>query len=286
MNTLTKISVVILVLLIVVFCPVLITAATMQPIWRARFDTEQRKNEALTQDKVLTTVALQKAQGERDLEKGRADGLRGQLTNETGKLQRDLDAATARYAVLNGNYTAMSTSLQELRSDAAAKEARNVDLVKQLNDARTEKNALAEEKRKSDDEVRRMTLISDRQEKQIESLQQQIGDKDQLVTELQRQIASGGGRGSTGGVIAAPPVPPEGIDITGKITTLDKGIAGINVGSAQGVQKKMVAMVYSGKEYVGEIQIEEVDVSSAAGVFVRKARDAKVGDSILIQGKR
>ena len=71
--------------------------------------------------------------------------------------------------------------------------------------------------------------------------------------------------------VAASPIRGEIIEIAGNILT-------ISVGSADGVTKDMVFVVYRGGQYIGDLRVGMVDPNRSAGRLIQSAMAPKVGD--------
>jgi hypothetical protein len=52
------------------------------------------------------------------------------------------------------------------------------------------------------------------------------------------------------------------------------------VGSADGVETGMVFVIYNGSEYVGDLEITDVEPNQSAGRITRTRRAPRAGDSV------
>jgi hypothetical protein len=77
---------------------------------------------------------------------------------------------------------------------------------------------------------------------------------------------------SATGAVAAP--------IRGRIVEVDGNLASISVGSADGVREGMVFVVYRGAEYVGDIEITDVEPNLAAGRVIRSRSTPRPNDQV------
>ena len=78
----------------------------------------------------------------------------------------------------------------------------------------------------------------------------------------------------------APAVPA--IDLKGKISALDlkNSTAKISLGAADGVKEKMVFYIWRGEDFIAQIDIFEVDQSTAVGTLELVQKPPKVGDIV------
>jgi hypothetical protein len=130
LNILTKISVVVLVLLVLLFCPVLITLATQQPNYKHLYQTEQVQTKALSMDNSIHKVLEQRFMAEAAAEKTRADSAGTKLSAETGKLAQQLEEEKARAAALEARLASMDLTMKAFQQDMKAMNDRNLALVK------------------------------------------------------------------------------------------------------------------------------------------------------------
>jgi hypothetical protein len=234
LNILTKISVVVLVLLVAVSCPVFITQATQQPNWKFMYEGSQQQVQLLSQDHRHGQVALQRAQLERDREKGRADGAEAKLHGDVTDLQRQLGDEKVRNAQLDGKLSSMESVLRQLRDDMKAKEDRNIDLVGKLDAERADKNKIIDQFRKTSDDLNREKLTSEKYQREVDYLRGLLRDADDRNAILTAQIKDRGQTPAGTGKDDGKPKPPP--DVTGTITAVKRDMASINIGSAQGMK--------------------------------------------------
>jgi len=77
-------------------------------------------------------------------------------------------------------------------------------------------------------------------------------------------------------LVAGPEAPP----IMGRITDTAGALAGISVGTAQGVKTGMELIVYRGGQYLGKLKITKVLPEKSAGTLVQVQGAIRPGDSI------
>ena len=84
----------------------------------------------------------------------------------------------------------------------------------------------------------------------------------------------------------AAPAATQPANVIGTVTAVKGDIASINVGSAKGVKRGMVAIVSRGAKFICEIQIEEVDINQSAGIITKRSQDPAMGDKVVIRGEK
>ena len=72
---------------------------------------------------------------------------------------------------------------------------------------------------------------------------------------------------------------PTGSDIKGLVTQVDKNLVTLSVGSADGVQQKMLFHVTRGSQFLCDVVITNVDINRSAGVIDLKVQNPQVGDT-------
>jgi chromosome segregation ATPase len=82
--------------------------------------------------------------------------------------------------------------------------------------------------------------------------------------------------------IANPAPEVKSIDLKGKISALDprNSTAKIDLGASSGVKQKMIFYIWRGEDFIAQINIFEVDQSSAIGTLELVQKPPKVGDIV------
>jgi hypothetical protein len=284
LNILTKISVVVLVLLVVVFCPVLITMATQQPVWRAQTANGEARLALLQQDSRQKDVIIRRGQIDVARETERANAAQGQLAADRLALGRQLDDEKAKVADLLAKLGGMDMTLKKFQQDLSAMEKRNVDLVSALDAQRAEVNKKTEEIQRLASEVNQQTLLALKYQDDSTYQRQARAETEDKLQELEKRIKEGAsGVGPSKG--AAAPEPPAG-GIRGTVDAVKADIASVGIGAAKGIRSGMVATVSRGKDYVCQIQFTDVNPNSAAGVIAKRKMDPAAGDTFEIYSER
>jgi hypothetical protein len=286
LNILTKISVVVLVLLVLVFCPVLITMATQQPNFKNLYQGELRHRALLEQDNNQNTVLLQRALAEAADQKGKADAAVTGRDADTGRLAKQLDEEKMRAAGMDARLTSMDLTMKAYEQDAKAMNDRNVKLVADLDKARADLNAKMMEITRIQDQLNRKALDAETFQHQCDFLREQLAQAEEKIKDLETRLASGGGKASGGAGGTGTGGTDIGPKVTGTVTAVKGDIASINCGSAKGIKVGMIATLSRGAEYVCSLQIQTVDTNQAAGVVIRKKLDPAAGDKFDISSER
>ena len=62
------------------------------------------------------------------------------------------------------------------------------------------------------------------------------------------------------------------------LSAVKVNLASLNVGSASGVKKDMVFIIYRGAEFVAHLRIADVGTTTCAGEVYEAVKDVRVGD--------
>lgn len=277
MNILTKISVVVLVLLVVISSVVFITLATQMPNYRDLYEGELARNKLLSQANRHANVALRRAQMETGREKGRAVKAEGDLAREGASLRAQLDEERGNNVENKIKLGSMELAVKKINDELAAKERRNQGLVEQLAEARAVLNSTSEQLRTTNDKLSQEKLTSDKYKRQAESHLERITDLEAQIEEAYKKLAEKGRAVPETGEKPAGLTPP---GVTGTVTAVKGNLASVNVGSIKGIKPGMEMMIYRGGEFVAYLQIQDVDTNQSGGVVVKKRLDPMVGDKV------
>lgn len=277
MNILTKISVVVLVLLVVISSVVFITMATQVPNYKDLYEGQLARNRLLSQDNRHVNVALRRAQIEIGRQKSRADDAQRDHTRESASLLVQLDQQKRDNAENKGKLASMELAVNKINGELADKEDRNQVLVEQLVEARADLNITSEQLRITNDKLNQERLVAEKYKRQADFLQERITDLDGQLEEAYKKLAAKGRTVAPDGEKPAALTPP---GVTGTITAVRGKLASINVGAIKGIKPGMEMMIYRGGEFVAYLQIQDVDTNQSAGIIVKKRLDPAVGDKV------
>jgi len=178
--------------------------------------------------------------------------------NAIGKLQTEKSNALAHAEQLLGELKIAEAGRREESALRADIEKRNLDL----------------EKRNAD-----LNLRVQEQSAQILVLVQQQRQLEQQVNILREENTRLSGGEWTGGAVtaapagapaAAPSTAPTAVaPIRGEIVEVSGKLATISVGSSDGVREGMVFVIYRGSEYIGDLEVTDVEPNLSAGKLVQ-----------------
>lgn len=272
MSTLTKIFIVLMVVFSIAFTMSTIGFVAKTTRWR---DLANQYNEetrvVMTHMRNLAAAhAAEKTvwvDTKRSLDDRRAsleaelERLRADLETERNaidKLQTEKSNALAHAEQLLGELKIAEAGRREESASRADIEKRNLDL----------------EKRNAD-----LNLRVQEQSAQILVLVQQQRQLEQQVNILREENTRLSGGEWTGGAVtaapagapAAPPstAPTAVAPIRGEIVEVSGKLATISVGSSDGVREGMVFVIYRGSEYIGDLEVTDVEPNLAAGKLVQ-----------------
>lgn len=285
MNILTKISVVLLVIIVLVACPVFIKQATVIPHYKDLLEKEARQTTLLAQhlsakEGVIKGIKaeLEKAQSELAVVRRDKDSQITSLNAELRKsqisltsaqalatrLQAQSDQAEKNAAAAGARTDAIAAAAAELRK-TINKLTQDIVVVKDQNAQFQASLKRAEELVRVYKEQQAETVLK------LETAQSLIAKYRQHVPNIDQIIAGKTGTSGVGG---------GGVDVNATILAVSEGIASINAGTAKGVKAGMRLVVYRGGQFVGYLKISEVDAQEAAGIMVDSVLTAQRGDKV------
>jgi hypothetical protein len=273
---LTKISIVVLVVLILLACPVFITQATVGPAYRQAYDRQEREKELLAQSVRASELVLKQATLERDRLAAALTQDRLAMQTEIDQLRADLSAAQQRSAKLDNDLSLINGELAKLRADYQSNTERTKTLTQQRDEAFTKVQTLNDETRRLTDMLKQTQLDMDRQGAIIKTLREQLVERDDRLRQLEQQYGVAAARPASAPAAAVR----SNVPINGTVTSVQGDLASINVGSAKGVKPGMQLIIYRGSEYVAKLRVDQVDVGQSAGVVSDKRLDPLQGDKV------
>ncbi|MCD6364523.1 MAG: hypothetical protein J7M14_01480 [Planctomycetes bacterium] len=279
MSILTKVSVVILVVLVLLACPVIISQATVAPNYRDLYETKVSENALLKQDASHRALAVEVAKNERD------EAIKKLLAADSTKrmriseLQADKESLEIRDAKNKAAVDRLTTGLEVQMSIVSDAQKRYDALSLEAKKYRDRINALNEELAQLNVLLKDSQSRIDRDEKAMKYYKEKITELEEKNIELAREVVElkKFSRGAEGPASAGPQTPRE---LKGTIQAVKGNIDSINIGSAKGVRRGMELIINRGPLYVGRLRISEVDAQNAAGVVTDAQVEVKAGDKV------
>ncbi|MFB3892445.1 MAG: FlgT C-terminal domain-containing protein [Phycisphaerae bacterium] len=275
MNILTKISIVVLVVLVLVVSAAFITLATITPAYRDAYDKEKAKTAMMAlmanqKEAALSSAVAQlnKALNDRLAAETATIAAKREGDEKALKLQGDLDQANRNNADLKGQVALLSVSVKSEADLISAFKVSNDELKKQA-------DLLAVDNGKLQQKFQEAEGKADRLSKQIDVDMQNIKDLQDQIVALKTRGATPAGGGTVEG-----PSSIEEPRYTGTITAVKNDLASINIGSANGVKQGDRLFVYRGSKFVAYLRVERVDANDSAGVITEKQVDPMQGDKV------
>lgn len=274
MDTLTKIFVVVLVVLVLVFCPVAINLLTVPENYRQDLLRQQQRNNVLEATARTAKLSEEVALARADDYRTELERVRTSMENRVSELQSKLNEERLARAELQRGYNTVAAELKGINSSLDATVQLRRELSEQLETARTRANELRQEKMELSDALRDAEARVDRLTGQNRLLREQLAASEERISELEGRMAA------TGTEDGPRPRPAAGADLTAEVTTVDGNIVGINAGSAQGVAEGMRMIIYRDAQLVAQLDVREVDMSSSAGIVTSRQMDPRPGDKV------
>ncbi len=273
MSVLTKISVVILVVLILLACPVFIRQATVAPNYRFAYDRELMRNKLLGMGLNEAKLSNEKLKAERDAAISEKNRTIAQKQTEVDRLTAELSAWQTKAAEQENNLKRLTVEVAGLKNEAVTFNRRNDMLASQLDETRTEINKLAKELIRVGELLKQAEAGTDRFEKLAKVRAERITELEEENEQL-RQTGTGVARRGE----ETTPMPTE--LITGTVTAVRGDYASINIGSAKGITRGMKMIIYRGTQLIAFLRIEDVEIGQAAGIIIDRQVNPMQGDKV------
>jgi len=207
------------------------------------------------------------------LERQVQDGMH--RVNELAADKADLSSGKARLEASNGmllgsvqvaqnGWEVERTQRKGLEQRNMELEKRNIDLDERVNELSAQVLVLVQEKR-------------------------QYEQENNLLRSENESMSVAQGRAPSGTPEVAVGAGMQGVHaetaatrdlLRGRITEISGKYATVSVGSADGVTKDMVFVIYRGPDYVGELTINEVEPEMAAGRITRSVAVPQINDMV------
>ena len=286
MSTLTKVFIVLMVIFSIAFTMTTISFVARTNDWKALAE-DYRAEQLLVESHMRNLAAAHAAEKTvwLDAKKALDDRIASLETAQAGHLseiaERRDEGARLRAEKSDGEALAhrLASELQvaqsgwlEQRQQRQQIEKRNLELERRnldLNERVNEQTA--------------QVLVLVQQQRQLE---QQVN----ILREENAKLAGAGrvGVGQKPMDLAGvkPVAPAAAAPIRGQIVEVRGKLATISVGSADGVQKGMVFIIHRGSDYIGDIEITDVEPNLSAGRLLRtratpRAKDMVADESAL-----
>ncbi len=273
MSTLTKISIVVLVLLILVFSGPLMQLATTGPNWKRAYQSEKQRRELAEASARNNMLLSQVWQRQYEALKDTSDQSVRHYRNTISSKDVQISRLTGQLAECTGHLKEMSAMLQAAQKSRDKQFNLNKIFLKQLDEKRKENMKLSDLVRTLQDKIKENLANIEVLTKSVRVLQEQVAQREQEIARLRKQIEQGGAKPAAG-VAAAPKAPK----IEATVTAIKNDIASLNVGTASGVKKGMEFIIYRDAKFVANLRIAEVGVSTCAGFIENALRPVKVND--------
>ena len=269
MNILTKICVVLLALVSILASVVFSHDAVVKPNWRHEYDKAVSKGKVAEMNSRNNALALHSAQVENRNLITRYEGDMGKVLQDNETLRHDLAALKTTNETLMKANTQHGETGHNLEQSLTALQQRYANVLAQLAEANTKidliqqqltstENSLADSQAQNQRDVaekRVLNVLRVQLEEEVKFLEDKLADL-------------GGNMPQAVDAPAEAYVPP--VTLMGTVTAVqdDPGLASINIGRVKGVRRGMSMYIYRDLEFVGHLQIEEVDDNEAAGIVV------------------
>ena len=286
MSTLTKVFIVLLVVFSIAFTTMAISVVSQTTNWRDvanQFQEHAQVADANLRHMIAVNATELAAANETindHLDRtNQLESLVQTGRNEVAQLRSEL----ARAALEKSSSEAMNRGLLAQLQTA---EAARAEYERQRNDLETRNIELERRNIDLNDRVNELTAQVSVMLEQQRQFQQQINILRQTNDRLSRvtgtpsaRVALEDPRGAgLPNVYAATPIANSAI--RGRVVEVDGNLVTLSVGSADGVTKDMIFVVYRGDQYVGDVKITLVDPNQSAGRTVTSRVAAQPGDEV------
>jgi len=290
LSTLTKVFVVLLVVFSIAFTMSAISFVVKTADWR-KLAEDYKADRELIEAHMRNLSASHNAEKQTWLDV--RNGLDRRVAElETGNQRLSDEAARAKVDLTTvGTEKNSAESLARMLADELKVAQTGWEKLGQQRDALEQRN-IELERRNQDLDLRvneqATQIIAMQQEKK--QLEQQINilrDENKKLASAARQpqvapaeTAAGPAKGRV-----TPLSETVGSPIRGKILAIEGERTSISVGSADGVEPGMVFVIFRGSDYVGDLEVTDVEPDSAAGRITRTRGTPRAGDMVADEAR-
>ncbi len=275
MSAVTKVLVILLVVLCIAFSMVTIAFTARTFDWKALAEDYRTEAQiANAQQRNLMAAHAAEIASARDTIKNHLDRINA--------LESELQRATPQVASQRGEIAQLTTDKR--RADALAQR-----LTNELGIAQTARNAIEKQRRQIESRnidlerrnidlnervhelTTRVTVLNQKQRQQAQQIH--------ILREENRKIAEQAGvrdMGATAGVFEepgpaniSPAAPASAPRISGHVLYVDRDLVTLSVGSADRVRKGIVFVIFRGTQYIGDVEITDVEPNLSSGRLIR-----------------
>ena len=276
MSILTKISIVVLVVVVLLACPVFITQATVAPNFRDLHQAEVKRSKLFEQQAVYTKLALELSEQQAERARMVAVGEKQALETRIKQLEFEEAKLSVAMAALQARLASLDEQLMFQLKLAEADKSRADRLDTQAAADRQQIRTLIETTSRQNSALRSEQVKNESARRIVRDLKEQVAalerDKQDLETRLRTvQVATGPGQKGPAKSVAR---------VEGVIEAVEGTIASINVGKAHGVVRGQRLVVYRGDDFIAYLTIGEVHEDHAAGTISDKEADVVKGDRV------
>jgi len=285
LSTLHKIFVVLQAVFSIAFAMLFISFAAQTADWRSlaeefrgqylASDTHQRNLIASHAAEMAAALDAREAllQQSANLENQVQDGLGrvNELNADTTDLESEKSRLEAGNAMLLGSVQIAQNGWEVERNQRQTLEQRNMELERRNIDLDERVNELSAQ-----------VLVLTQEQRQFEQENNLLRSENEKLALARGQAPAGSPevlRGPGTDSVLAETAATRDL-VRGRITEIDGKYASVSVGSADGVKKDMVFVIYRGPDYVGELTISEVEPETAAGRISRSVVVPQVNDMV------
>jgi len=281
LTTLTKVFIVVLAFFAVVVSMLVIqyTAQStnfrqLADEWHSNYTQEQTLRQASDNQNKIVQSHLEKVISTQQEELAKQRSEMDKISADMASMKNELLAERQKTASLTGQVTQLTNMVN-------AGDAERKLLQGQLEQVRKDNSGLRTDNFKLAETNQKLDLQKQLYEQEIRLLKEQnfsLGERLEKLRSGGRVVEGTDAPPATGQV--QPATESEGSPIIGKITDVRDSLAGISIGSAQGVKDGMEFIVYRGSQYLGKLRINKVLPEQAAGELLQKQGNIRAGDKV------
>jgi Tfp pilus assembly protein FimV len=279
---LTKIAIVVMVVLMLIATAIFVSLTTTQANYKTAYQREKERAQIAAQTardmSIAAAKSTQAAQARIEANTEALNDLRrtnAELSSKVQKLDGDIAEMEADVSQKDTQIDRLSTSLQsEIETRKTLTDNLN-DVTKNLKDATEAVTKLKATIARQETDIEGLTQMNKIRIENIRQLREELAARDKLIDDLR----SGTGVVATDAA-GEPMVDDTTEKVLGQITAIEDGVASIDIGKANGVDKGMRLIVYRGSNFVGYLNVSNVTTTQAAGLITLSEMAPQVGDSV------
>jgi len=286
LSTLTKILIVLVTISSIFLCGIVVTYVALADNYKDKYDEIKTERDSFKETADDKTEQLNKKIAEKDALEDKLNREIAKLNTEISTLKGDLKAANDEQKISNQRLSDMASVVETTTQTSKETTKLLMDTQAQLTLAEAEKTKLEAQFEDTSNTLLEKLAIIQTLEKEKKQL---LEEKAELQSRMDKLLQPTGKAPAPVVIVTPPtdvarpaPVITKKIELRGLVTAVDSKnkMAGISIGTADGVKEGMRFHVTRANKFICDILIIDTDAEEAVGVLELIEEQPRPGDTV------